>query len=77
MKHIKAIITLGFAVAILPFLGFPASWDTVMFVVLGLAVATLAIRIMMLAAAMERDAEPESYQQNTAPVDETVEEHHA
>jgi CBS domain containing-hemolysin-like protein len=37
------IMLCGALVAILPFLGFPNSWDTVIFVVLGVMIITLGI----------------------------------
>jgi hypothetical protein len=37
------IMMFGALVAILPFLGFPNSWDTVMFVILGACIVALGI----------------------------------
>lgn len=36
------IIVLGVLVALLPFSGFPGLWKTILFVILGLGIATLA-----------------------------------
>ena len=37
-----AIIVLGISVALLPFLGFPGAWETVLLVFFGLGIVTLA-----------------------------------
>ena len=39
------IMLLGAFIAILPFLGFPASWDTVLFFLAGIAVIALGIAV--------------------------------
>ena len=46
MKGIKLIITFGVIVAIVPFLGFPSSWKTFLFAVLGSAIAFTAYYVL-------------------------------
>lgn len=46
MKDAKKIIALGIVVALVPFLGFPSSWKSVIFAILGLAIAGLSYRIL-------------------------------
>lgn len=38
MKYRNAIVTLGFAVLVLQFLGFPQSWDNALYAALGILV---------------------------------------
>ncbi|MAZ67383.1 hypothetical protein CL652_01280 [bacterium] len=47
MKDVKNIIALGIIVALVPFLGFPASWKNVIFAFLGLAIAGLGYRVLV------------------------------
>lgn len=42
MREEKAVIGLGVFVAVLPFLGFPDSWDKLFFLASGLAIAYLS-----------------------------------
>lgn len=46
MKHTKTIIALGIVVALVPFLGFPSSWKSIIFAAVGLAIAALAFRML-------------------------------
>jgi hypothetical protein len=59
------IITLGIFVTILPFLGFPSSWDTALFVISGISIAALGTLIRREAIARHaREAHrTESYTQ--------------
>lgn len=40
-----SIMAAGVAVAIVPFLGFPSSWDRVIFFILGIVVVSLGIAV--------------------------------
>ena len=50
------IIVLGIVVALVPFLGFPGSWKTVIFVLVGLAIAVLAFIIRLRRMTQMRNA---------------------
>ena len=69
MKHLKAVIALAILVIVLPFLGFPHTWDTVLFMVLGACIIILATRALMLDARTQREmtTEKDTYQQREAP----------
>jgi hypothetical protein len=44
MTSTKLIFTLGVIIAIMPFLGFPDSWENIMLFVAGAAIAALSFR---------------------------------
>jgi len=64
MKHTKKIITLGIVVTIVPFLGFPSSWKTIIFAALGLAIAGFGYRILMEIRHLATDEENDVYTQS-------------
>jgi len=68
MKHTKTIIALGIVVALLPFLGFPSSWKTVILAFLGLTIATLSFRLLSFSsrenASASTSVEDSNQQQN-------------
>lgn len=69
----KAILTLSLVVILLPFLGLPDSWKTVLFVILGLAIAAMAYRDEIMSffsvstPAQGRIVQGESFVESTGP----------
>ena len=57
--HEKIIIACGLALIVLPFMGFPTAWKTVLTVILGLVVAYLGAIIFKSIRRHERIAHPE------------------
>ncbi len=45
MPKSKIILSLGFVIALLPVLGFPHSWETILQVIVGLSIAFLSVMI--------------------------------
>ena len=73
MPKNKIIITLGFLIAVLPFLGFPHSWNNFFQIVFGLSIVLLSVlisvdrRLSMKARVQKRQAR--KYALNHQPVD--------
>lgn len=56
MSKEMTLIVLGLLTAVLPFLGFPGSWRTVLFVLMGLAVAVIGFLLRARALARGDEA---------------------
>ena len=59
------IMLCGVLVAILPFLGFPNSWDSVMFVILGVIMVSLGIVVRRRAPRRPQDARDSIYEESS------------
>jgi len=71
MKHAKSFILLGITVALVPFLGLPIAWDTVLLIVLGISIALLGVRNYVAVSQgtheAQSDAEEEVDAHDSAP----------
>jgi len=74
MKEVKTIIALGIGVALVPFLGFPSSWKTVIFLLLGVSITVAASRLFLIGRNFEvlEESEHTSFQQSAIPTTDTT-----
>jgi len=63
------IIFAGSFVAVLPFLGFPSSWDTVLFFLAGIFIIGLGIAAQRRGSTGKQYRNPEASEENPSPSD--------
>ena len=68
MKHSRTIIILGIVVTVVPFLGFPSSWKTVIFAVLGVAIAAFGYRMFLHSRVEIHERQADSYAQSSISI---------
>jgi len=66
MQKINTILTLGVLVALLPFLGFPQSWDNFFYVVFGLVIigAAYLLKVNGKQASLDKSPDKSSFSNN-------------
>lgn len=62
------IILCGSLVAVLPFLGFPGSWDTIFFFILGVCIVALGIAVRRKHVAQRPEVKPTHFAESQ-PID--------
>jgi len=70
------IVVLGIVVAVMPFLGFPGSWKIIIYIVLGLAIAALALLLQFRKSSEVRSSLSESGRRTDSYVENGIKSEH-
>jgi hypothetical protein len=70
------IILAGTVVAVLPFLGFPTSWDTALFFILGVCIIALGIAVRRKQVARRTEVKPTLFAESLPSQDSSRSVHH-